>query len=100
MPDLLFELGCEELPAASVRRAYGQLEREIVARLDEANVAHGDSLSMGTPRRLIVQVLELAGTQPSPVTWTASPMCAEVEPSDMVGTVTVNFVVPVSLLFP
>ncbi len=64
MPDLLFELGCEELPAASVRGAYAQLEREIVGRLDEANVAHGASLSMGTPRRLIVHCSELAERQP------------------------------------
>ncbi|MBS1709805.1 MAG: glycine--tRNA ligase subunit beta, partial [Armatimonadetes bacterium] len=48
MPDLLFELGCEELPATAVRRAYEQLEREIVQRLDEAGLAHGPSRSIGT----------------------------------------------------
>ncbi|MCH8978710.1 MAG: glycine--tRNA ligase subunit beta [Armatimonadetes bacterium] len=64
MPDLLFELGCEELPAASVRSAYTQLEKEIVSRLAEARAAHSASLSMGTPRRLIVQVRGLEAGQP------------------------------------
>ena len=67
MPDLLFELGCEELPAASVRSAYAQFEKEIVGRLDEARVDHGGALSMGTPRRLIVQVRDLADRQPDSV---------------------------------
>lgn len=64
MPDLLFELGCEELPAAFVRRAYAQLADEIISRLDQAGIAHGDSTSMGTPRRLIVGVADVAERQP------------------------------------
>lgn len=64
MPELLFELGCEELPASSVGRAFKQLEQEISNRLDSAGLAHGASLSMGTPRRLIVQVLDVADRQP------------------------------------
>jgi len=64
MPELLFELGCEELPATFVRRAYEQLAREIVSRLDEAGVEHGSSVSMGTPRRLIVSVGDVAERQP------------------------------------
>ena len=67
MQELLFELGCEELPASFVRRAYEQLEREIVARLDEANLGHGASQSLGTPRRLIVQVREIVARQPDQV---------------------------------
>lgn len=67
MQELLFELGCEELPASFVRRAYEQLEREIVSRLDEANLGHGASQSLGTPRRLIVQVRDIADRQPDQV---------------------------------
>lgn len=63
MPDLLFELGCEELPANCVKRAYEQLEAEIVRRLDEAGLAHGPSRSMGTPRRLLVGVEGVAAGQ-------------------------------------
>lgn len=64
MSQLLFELGCEELPASFVRRAYEQLADEIVSRLDEAGISHGKSTSMGTPRRLIVVVEDVVDRQP------------------------------------
>ncbi len=64
MPHLLFELGCEELPASSIRRAAAQLESEIVKRLDAASVPRGASRSLGTPRRLIVGVDDVAAQQP------------------------------------
>jgi glycyl-tRNA synthetase beta chain len=64
MPELLFELGCEELPASAVRRAYTQLAQEVTARLDEAGLGHGPAASMGTPRRLIVSVADVADRQP------------------------------------
>lgn len=64
MPELLFELGCEELPASFVRKAYRDLELEIVRRLDAESVPHGASRSLGTPRRLIVVVEDVAELQP------------------------------------
>ncbi len=64
MPDLLFELGCEELPASFVRKAYIDLQQEVLRRLDQAGIAHYGSHAMGTPRRLIVFVEGLADTQP------------------------------------
>ncbi|MCU0317599.1 MAG: glycine--tRNA ligase subunit beta, partial [Fimbriimonadaceae bacterium] len=64
MAELIFELGCEELPATSVRRAFCDLERGIVSRLREAGVETLDSRSLGTPRRLIVQVTGLPDRQP------------------------------------
>ncbi|MBX7132821.1 MAG: glycine--tRNA ligase subunit beta [Fimbriimonadaceae bacterium] len=64
MPQVLFELGCEELPATFVRKAYTQLAQEIVSRLDEAGVGHGASQALGTPRRLIVCVDDVADRQP------------------------------------
>ncbi|HXH62043.1 MAG TPA: glycine--tRNA ligase subunit beta, partial [Fimbriimonadaceae bacterium] len=67
MPDLLFELGCEELPADSVRSAYGQLQDQVLARLKDAGLGHGDAVSMGTPRRLILSVAGLADQQPDSV---------------------------------
>jgi len=67
MQELLFELGCEEFPASFVRRAFEQLEQEIVSRLDSAGVTHGPSRSMGTPRRFIVQVLGVSDNQPDQV---------------------------------
>jgi glycyl-tRNA synthetase beta chain len=67
MPELLFELGCEELPASSVRRAYTQLADEVVARLDEAGLPHGKPTAMGTPRRLILSLPDVAERQPDSV---------------------------------
>ena len=54
MPELLLELGCEELPATFVRKAYEDLEGNLTNLLKEAGVLQGASTSMGTPRRLIV----------------------------------------------
>lgn len=67
MPELLFELGCEELPAGSVQRAYLQLREEVATRLDQAQLTHGEIVVMGTPRRLILQVQSLAERQPDSV---------------------------------
>lgn len=64
MPELLFELGCEELPATFVRKAFHQLEHEIAHRLREAQVPFAGSRSLGTPRRLIVVMDDLADRQP------------------------------------
>jgi len=64
MPELLLELGCEELPASFVRKAYADLEKEVVGRLKDAGMEFGDSRSLGTPRRLIVQVRDLDIRQP------------------------------------
>ena len=36
MPELLFEVGCEELPAGSVAQAAEQLAGTVSRRLDEA----------------------------------------------------------------
>lgn len=63
MPELLFELGVEELPASAIRRAYTQLEAEILKRLGEAGLSVGSSQSVGTPRRLIVSILDVAPRQ-------------------------------------
>lgn len=65
MPELLVELGCEELPAAFVRRAFNDLELGIADRLSAAGIAfeRGEG-PMGTPRRLIVHFRDVAERQP------------------------------------
>ncbi len=63
MPELLFELGCEELPAGSVRSAFTQLAQEVGTRLDEAGLKHGAPTAMGTPRRLILSIPDVAERQ-------------------------------------
>lgn len=64
MPDLLFELGCEELPASQVARAFEQLKSEVCGRLQAQEVGHGEAVTMGTPRRLILSVSDVDGRQP------------------------------------
>ncbi len=64
MPELLFELGCEELPATSVRRAYTDLLDSLTAAFREACIFGSAGTAMGTPRRLIVSFPELPARQP------------------------------------
>lgn len=63
MPELLFELGVEELPASAVRRASAQLAEEIVRRLEEAHLSSTGVTSLSTPRRLIVGIAEVPARQ-------------------------------------
>lgn len=63
MPDLVLELGCEELPATFVRRAYEQLAREVANRLSEAGLGNPEPECLGTPRRLLVHVPGLPDRQ-------------------------------------
>src|SRR4051812_43704115 len=54
MPDLLLEVGCEELPATFVRKAYTDLLAHLSQQLAEAGVLDAEGAAMGTPRRLIL----------------------------------------------
>ncbi|MBL8047521.1 MAG: glycine--tRNA ligase subunit beta [Chthonomonas sp.] len=54
MPELVFELGCEELPAGSVARASHDLARHIETALAEAGIGFERTETFATPRRLIV----------------------------------------------
>ena len=62
--DLLFEMGVEELPAADLESALGQLRERVPALLDELRLAHGEVQILGAPRRLTVLVRDLAPRQP------------------------------------
>lgn len=64
MPELLLELGCEELPASFVRKAYTDLQNSLTDKLLEAGIAFGGARSIGTPRRLIVQIRDIEERQP------------------------------------
>jgi len=56
LPALLFEIGCEELPASACLEAEHQLEQEL-ARLGEGRVFVG-------PRRLAILVEDLPDREP------------------------------------
>src|SRR3569832_2111585 len=63
MPELLLELGCDELPASFVEKAYTDLLSSIGDLLRKAGVLNGEGAAMGTPRRLIVSFPNLDARQ-------------------------------------
>jgi glycyl-tRNA synthetase beta chain len=62
--DLLFEIGCEEIPAKMLTRALADLPGAVKAKLDAARLEHKSIKALGTPRRLAVIVKGLAERQP------------------------------------
>ncbi|MGI6379894.1 MAG: glycine--tRNA ligase subunit beta [Anaerolineae bacterium] len=60
---LLLEIGCEELPVGDLASACSQLKRHLTRALDEARLDHGALRVMGTPRRIVALVEELAAAQ-------------------------------------
>src|SRR5262245_45891253 len=62
--DLLFEIGCEEIPAKMLSRALADLPGLVEARLAAARLTHGGVRALGTPRRLAVIVRQLVDRQP------------------------------------
>jgi glycyl-tRNA synthetase len=59
----LLEIGTEELPGADFTSAVEQLQTRVPALLDELRLAHGKIEVIGTPRRLVVRVQDLADQQ-------------------------------------
>lgn len=65
MPEFFLELGCEELPASFVRRAIADLAGAVTSRLAAAGIDHEvGNPPIGTPRRLIVHLVNVAERQP------------------------------------
>jgi glycyl-tRNA synthetase beta chain len=69
MPDLLFEIGCEELPARACREALEQLPGLVEAGLGKAPA----EVWVG-PRRLVVRIDDLPGRTPD--AWVKGPPLA------------------------
>jgi glycyl-tRNA synthetase len=61
--DMLLEIGTEELPAGDLDSALEQLQARLPTFFDDLRLTHGDIRLMGTPRRLVVYVQELAARQ-------------------------------------
>ena len=59
----LLEIGTEELPAGDLKAALIQLIKRLPALLNEIRLSHGEIHVMGTPRRLVVSIEELALNQ-------------------------------------
>ncbi len=60
MSTLLFEIGTEELPAGFILPALAQMKTGFAQKAKEAHISHGEITIMGTPRRLVMKVEELA----------------------------------------
>lgn len=77
VPDLLLEIGTEELPHADVRSGERQLLDAVVAALAEARLSHGPADSFATPRRLAVLVRQVAEVQAPAVEERRGPAIAQ-----------------------
>ena len=62
--DFLLEIGTEELPPAELDAALSQLRQAVPALLERLRLEHGEVRVLGTPRRLVVHVRDLAPRQP------------------------------------
>lgn len=63
MPELLFEIGVEELPALAIEPATSFMKTFLDDGLRELRLAHSEIKVLGTPRRLVVLIDELAVNQ-------------------------------------
>ncbi|MDR3089356.1 MAG: glycine--tRNA ligase subunit beta [Desulfobulbaceae bacterium] len=63
MPDLLFEIGCEEIPAGYIKPALDQLKAAFMADIAELRIAAGEVKALGTPRRLTLLVKDVGARQ-------------------------------------
>lgn len=61
---LLVEIGVEELPASFVARALADLPKLLGDALAGARIQHGATRVFGTPRRLAIEVRDVALSQP------------------------------------
>ncbi|MCL2326650.1 MAG: glycine--tRNA ligase subunit beta [Proteobacteria bacterium] len=60
---LIFELGCEDLPALQIDQALGALRDGFVVRCGEARIGLGEVVGYATPRRLALFISEVAERQ-------------------------------------
>lgn len=65
MIELVFEIGCEELPAHFVEPALAQLDEAFREECDERRLEVKATRTVGTPRRLALLVEEMAEAQES-----------------------------------
>lgn len=62
--DFLLEIGTEELPPGDLSSALSQLETAVPALIEDFRLGYEEIKVMGTPRRLVVLIRDLASRQP------------------------------------
>ncbi|RJO66663.1 MAG: glycine--tRNA ligase subunit beta [Myxococcales bacterium] len=67
MAELIFEIGCEEIPAGYIAPALEAMAASLAKDLDALGVEHGRIQTFGTPRRIGVVIPSLAAEQPDRV---------------------------------
>ena len=65
MDKLLIEIGTEEIPAGYIIPALEDFKNKIIKSLEKSRIDHGSAQILGTPRRLVVMVEEVAQSQKS-----------------------------------
>jgi len=60
---LLFEIGTEEIPAGYIKPALKALSSLLLQKLTEARIEHGSARTFGTPKRLSIQIANVADKQ-------------------------------------
>ena len=65
MSNLLLEIGTEEIPAGYIAPALKALSSELLRKLTDAHIDHGKAEVYATPRRMAVEVTNVAAKQKS-----------------------------------
>ncbi len=63
MNTLLVEIGTEEIPAGYIIPALDAFKKNIMVSLDKSRIDHGSAKTLGTPRRLVLMVENVADMQ-------------------------------------
>jgi glycyl-tRNA synthetase beta chain len=64
-PDLLLEVGCEELPAVACREAESQLPQLAAKALADVGLESAEIHAHVAPRRLVVRALGVPAERPA-----------------------------------
>jgi glycyl-tRNA synthetase beta chain len=65
MKSLLLEIGTEEIPAGYIEPALEFLSSTLLQKMTDVRIEHGSAKVFGTPRRLVVEVQQVADKQKS-----------------------------------
>jgi glycyl-tRNA synthetase beta chain len=65
LKELFLEIGTEEIPAGFLPKALADMEGLLRRELESARLAHGEIVTLATPRRLALVVKDIPAVQPN-----------------------------------